>query len=148
MEIKLKFSDTVYAEDPDYPRFFEALQQMLDRMGVSHFKYGTMADSHVKGKVDAAKTGRQRLTMYDGKNAMDSCDCDPDVVAGKVIHHSWCVLVRKGIPADGSGNTENLLDAANCFIIEHLFPRHAKAHFHAQETKDSPGLSTVEEVEA
>lgn len=147
MEIKIQFPDSVWAADPDYPRFFEALQLMANRMAVSHFKYGVMADSQVKGKVDAAKTGRQRLTMYDGKNWCDSCDCEFEVQPGGYIEHqSWCVLKRKGIPADGTGNTENLLDAANCFVIEHLFPRHAKAHFFEQETKHSPGLATQEEA--
>lgn len=39
-----------------------------------------------------------------------------------------------------TGNTENLLDAANFAIIEHLFPSHGQAHFRSQESHESPGL--------
>lgn len=38
-----------------------------------------------------------------------------------------------------SGNTENCLDAANYAVIEYLFPSHAKAHFRAQASHESPG---------
>lgn len=146
MEIKLQLPDSVWAADKDFSRFAEALQLMLNRMAVSHFKYGLMANS-VKDGTDCAKSGRQRLTMYDGKNWSDTCDCEFEVQPGGYIEHqSWCVLQRKHIPQGGTGNTENLLDAANFFVIEHLFPRHAKAHFFEQETRHSPGLATVEEA--
>lgn len=148
MEVKIQIPDSVWNADKDYPRFFEAIQQMVNRMSVSHFKYGPMAESQASG-VDAALTGRQRLTMYDGKNRLDSCDCQPEVnasVPGCLMHSPACFLERRNPGWDGTGNTENLLDSANCFIIEHLFPRHPKAHFKAQESKDSPGLAVREEV--
>lgn len=150
MEVILKFPNDVYAADKDYDGFFEALQMMLNRMAVSHYKYGPMRESKESG-VDAALTGRQRLTMYDGLNHVDSCDCNPEVdpsVPGCLVHSPACFLVRRGIDLNpqGTGNTENLLDAAGCFIIEHLMPSHPKAHFKAQESKDSPGLAVREEA--
>lgn len=132
-EIKLKVTDDGFATDPDFGRFVEALQLMLNRMDVSHHKYGCMGDSQNHGDVDAALTGRQRLAMYDGKNKADACDCDAKP------HAINCFLNRKELD---TGNTENLLDAANCFVIEHLFPKHKKAHFKAQTSSDSPGLAT------
>jgi hypothetical protein len=39
-----------------------------------------------------------------------------------------------------TGNTENLLDAANFAVIEHLHPAHPKAHFLATDSDGSPGL--------
>lgn len=145
MEITLKLTDSGFATDPDFGRFVEALQMMLNRMDVSHHKYGVIVDSQKHGDVDAALTGRQRLTMYDGKNRDDSCDCGigdvPDGEAGP-DHETVCFLKRKKVPKAGTGNTENLLDAANCFVIEHLFPRHKKAHFKAQTSADSPGIAT------
>jgi hypothetical protein len=139
MEITLKLTDSGFATDPDCQRFIEALQQMLNRMDMSHHKYGVMRDSQLHGDVDAALTGRQRLHMYDGRNREDACDCE----AGYGESHSVsCFLTRKSVPKNGTGNTENLLDAANCFVIEHLFPRHKKAHFKAQTTQDSPGIAT------
>jgi hypothetical protein len=39
-----------------------------------------------------------------------------------------------------TGNTEFLLDAANFMVIEHLRPRHGRAHFQATDSDASPGL--------
>lgn len=39
-----------------------------------------------------------------------------------------------------SGNTEDVLDAANFCVIEHILPSHEKAHFRSQESKESPGI--------
>lgn len=142
MEVKLKFSDAVYAADPSYPRFFEALQMMLDRMAMSHFKYGCIEDSSKAG-IDAALSGRQRLAFYDGGDWPALCDYDCGGNANPDSHHEACKYRRYRKQVD-TGNTENLLDAANCFIIEHLFPKHPKAHFRAQTTQESPGVQHSE----
>jgi hypothetical protein len=39
-----------------------------------------------------------------------------------------------------SGNTENLLDAANFCVIEHVLPSHEMHHFKAQGSHESPGI--------
>lgn len=38
-----------------------------------------------------------------------------------------------------TGNSEALIDAANFLMIEFMRPRHAAAHFHAQDSSSSPG---------
>lgn len=38
------------------------------------------------------------------------------------------------------GNTEWLIDAANCLMIEFMFPRHYKAHFTPTTAAQSPGM--------
>jgi hypothetical protein len=39
-----------------------------------------------------------------------------------------------------TGNTEFLVDAGNLCMIEYMFPQHAKAHFRATDSSESPGL--------
>lgn len=38
-----------------------------------------------------------------------------------------------------TGNTEYLMDAANFCMIEYMRPRHALAHFKAEDSAESPG---------
>lgn len=116
MQITLQIPDQVYKEDSDFKRYFEGLQLMVNRMAMSHYKYGIMSDNVEKG-CDDMTGGRERLFMYDGVG---------ESARGK-----------KG----NTGNTENLLDAANFFIIEWLFPRHPKAKFRPQDSSESPGLA-------
>lgn len=116
MKIEIEFPDQCYKEDKDFKRYFDALQLIVNRMAMSHYKYGCMAANVEQGCDDVAG-GRERLWMYDGKGEPSK--------RGK-----------KG----NTGNTENLLDAANFFLIEYLFPRHPKAHFKAQSSSQSPGL--------
>lgn len=120
MEITIKIPDQVFAEDPTYAEYFVKIQEMVNRMAVSHFKYGRVDDNAKLASVDEVLSGRKRLWMYDGI----------------------------GPSADGkkgnTGNTENLLDAANFFIIESIFPKHVKAHFAAQTSAQSPGLTYAE----
>jgi hypothetical protein len=40
---------------------------------------------------------------------------------------------------EATGNTEWLMDVANFAMIEYMHPRHAKAHFRATDSKESPG---------
>lgn len=120
MEVKINIPDQVWQEDPQYVRYFEALQFMVNRMAVSHFKYGPIGDKCKIPGIDDMQGGRVRLCMYDGIGPQ------PDY---KDIN---------------TGNTENLLDAANFFVLEHLFPKHKRAHFRAQTSAESPGLAYKE----
>jgi hypothetical protein len=124
MKIEIDFPEQCLAEDKDFVRYFEALQGMANRMAMSHFKYGVMAKNVAKG-CDDMKGGRERLWMYDGVG-------EPST-RGK---------------EGNTGNTENLLDAANFFVIEYLFPRHPDPHFKAQTTEESPGLYFQEQEDA
>ncbi|HEY6766609.1 MAG TPA: hypothetical protein VI386_17760 [Candidatus Sulfotelmatobacter sp.] len=94
MEITIKIPDQVWREDQTYVKYFETLQQMVNRMAVSHFKYGPIDTNAEMCGVDEMLSGRKRLWMYDG--------IGPEVDG------------KKG----NTGNAENLLDAANFFIID------------------------------
>lgn len=116
MEITLRIPDQVYNEDPTYAEYFKILQAMIDRMAVSHFKYGRLDDNAKTGMVDEMLCARKRMWMYDGIGPQ-----------------------AEGKRGD-TGNVENLYDAANFVIIEAMFPQHGAAHFKAQRSQDSPGL--------
>lgn len=144
MEITMKFPDSCYKDDPiGYDRFFEAMQFELNRMAMSHAKYQQNAVPPTMEAatefIDEIQTLIKRLAMYDDRFAAMACDCGH----GKHLtgHATNCFLNLKPI---GTGNTENLLDASNMCRIEFLFPKHPKAHFRAQSSKESPGLSYKE----
>lgn len=40
-----------------------------------------------------------------------------------------------------TGNTEWLMDVANCAMIEFMFPQHPEAHYRATDSSESPGRS-------
>lgn len=121
MEITIKIPDQVYEEDSTYKEYFKVIQAMVDRMSVSHFKYGCIDENAQLAEVDEMLSGRKRLWMYDGQGPK---------VEGK-----------KG----NTGNIENLYDAANFFIIESIFPKHPNAFFKAQSSAQSPGLTYKEQ---
>lgn len=124
MEITLRIPDQVYQEDPSFQRFFEAMQAMVDRMAMSHFKYGLM-EHDFKTNVDDLRCALQRVAMYDARYLAENI---------------WEYATQKPV---NTGNTENLLDAANFLLIEYLFPRHEEAHFRAQSDTESPGLEFI-----
>lgn len=39
-----------------------------------------------------------------------------------------------------TGNTEWLVDVANCAMIEYMFPSHPNAHFRPTSSEESPGI--------
>jgi hypothetical protein len=131
MEVKLKFPDTWYDKDPkSYDRFFEALQLMLNRMAMSHEKYqGERTMDDVVEAIDEIKSALKRITMYEDTSYI-----------GEVWDGEPMILGKKGGKPLNTGNTENLLDAANMLVIEFCFPKHPKAKFKSQTTKESPGL--------
>lgn len=89
------------------------VQGMADRMAVSFYKYGPVAEAY-PDKVDALRSLKQRLDLY----------FKGGEVKGKKIE---------------PGNTEYLIDAANFCMIEFMRPRHPKAHFKATDSDGSPG---------
>ena len=84
---------------------------MKDRMVVSFYKYGRIAEAY-PDKVDAIASLHQRLNLYFDGNA------------------------SKGILP---GNTEYLMDVANFAMIEFLHPRHPRAYFKGTDADGSPG---------
>jgi hypothetical protein len=126
MDVKLNFPDTWFQKDPaGYSQFFKAMQQMLNRMATSHEKYqGERTMKETVEFFDEIKSALKRITMYQNT---------------PFIGEVWDGNPMAQKPLD-SGNTENLLDAANMLIIEHCYPKHPKAKFKAQGAEQSPGL--------
>jgi hypothetical protein len=86
------------------------IQGMRDRMVVSFYKYGPVAEG--ARKMDAIASMMARLRLY--------ANGDP----------------AKGIKP---GNTEYLMDAANFAMIEFMYPKHPDAHFEGTDDAGSPG---------
>lgn len=137
MKFVLEFPDSCYNEDKKhYDLFVNALQMMLNRMAMSHNKYqkGRPMNEVVEA-IDEIKSAVQRLSMYDNRLLGTlGCNCGPAPYQECAPN---CFLNLKKV---NTGNTENLLDAANMLVIEFIFPKHPKAKFKAQTSADSPGL--------
>jgi hypothetical protein len=96
----------------------EFLQGMVDRMAMSYFKYGAVAEA--KGKIDEIACLMARLAKYCGKRRLvEALALVPDV--------------------PGDGNTEWLMDVGNFSMIEFMQPSIQTAHFKATTEKESPG---------
>ena len=50
-----------------------------------------------------------------------------------------CIFVRLEM-YEKTGNTEWLIDVANCCLIEFMYPVHPKAHFRPTSSEESPGI--------
>jgi hypothetical protein len=134
MEIKLKFPDSIYVKDrAGYDRFFEALQLMTNRMANSHEKYqGELTMEETVEFLDEIKSALKRVTMYQKTPFIGEVWDGAPTYRGKGMD-----LVL------GTGNTENLLDAANMLVIEFCYPKHPKARFKAQSASESPGMEVL-----
>jgi hypothetical protein len=131
MKIEIEIPDQVWNEDPTYSAYFKGVQEEVNRMAVSHYKYGRVDDNAKLSEVDELRSGLKRLLMYSTKG-----------FTREQIDLIWGEDRRKPL---NTGNTENLLDANNFFRLEFLFPKHPRAHFKAQTSTQSPGLTFVEE---
>jgi hypothetical protein len=97
-------------------------QGMVNRMGVSFFKYGKVEDAY-PNRVDAIRSLITRLEKYTG-----------DLQLAK----------EGGCGLGGDGNTEWLMDVANFAMIEFMRPRHPGAHFKGTDSDASPGRSRLD----
>ena len=132
MQVTIEIPDQIWNEDPTYAEYFKGMQEEVNRMAVSHYKYGRVDDNAKLASVDEVRSGLKRLLMYSTQGfTKDQID---------II---WGEDKRKPL---NTGNTENLLDANNFFRLEFLFPKHPKAHFKAQTSAQSPGLTFTEEA--
>ena len=125
MRHELKFAPGV----PDSEFSIHFAQGMVDRMGVSFFKYGLVKEAYPE-KLDAVGSAFMRILRYLGP--------------ARFINATNAALAA--IPAsEGSphrrehGNTEYLMDAANFLMIEFMHPRHPDAHFRSTDSDESPG---------
>lgn len=89
-------------------------------------------EPELRGYLEALQlmTNRMAMSHYKYGNLSDKFPDSADASKG--------VATRMEMYVE-SGNTENLLDAANYAVIEYLFPSHEKAHFRAQSAQESPG---------
>lgn len=96
---------------PDSEFSQQFTQGMLDRMGVSFFKYGLVEEAYPE-KVKALRV------------ADDEADCS---LEGRLKRYR------------DTGNVEWLMDVANFAMIEFMHPRHSEAHFRATDSDESIG---------
>jgi hypothetical protein len=97
------------------------LQGMADRMGMSFFKYGPVADAYPE-KVSAL-----------GKLCDPTADPDSITLADM---GSLGIRLRKFML---TGNGEWLMDSSNFIMIEFDHPAHPEAHFESTDSSASPG---------
>lgn len=113
--------------DSEYSETF--LQGMVNRMGMSFFKYGLAADAY-PSRINAIDSLLLRLRAYMGverlEAAFERVRCTPD------RRH------RRE-----AGNTEYLMDAANFAMIEFMHPSIEGATFEATDSDGSTGRVTA-----
>jgi hypothetical protein len=127
MNLSIKTNDVVPSSE--FSSTF--VQAMYDRMAVSFFKYGKVKDAYPY-PVNALESAFVRLLKYCGKDTF-----------AKAFEAAMDKLERNdALTKDGDGNTEWLVDASNCIMIEFMKPRHPNAHFEATSSKESPGRAT------
>ena len=105
------------------------VQGMLDRMGMSYFKYGSVVDAYPL-KVNAIQSLFIRLLRYLG----------PEKFTEETKKALEAIKRVESAPHSREhGNTEYLMDAANFAMIEFMHPRHEQAHFIPADADQSPG---------
>ena len=72
MKFKIEIPEQVVNEEPEMRDYFAALQQMANRMAVSHFKYGNMSDNFPDNAI-AADGVRKRIEMYRETGNTENC---------------------------------------------------------------------------
>jgi hypothetical protein len=123
--LKIKLASGV----PESEFSLKFVQGMYDRMGVSFFKYGKVADAY-PARVDAISSLFVRLIRYLG----------PEMFAALAASAIEAIPDIEAAPHRRShGNTEYLMDAANFAMIEYMHPRHPDAHFEGTDSDASPG---------
>lgn len=98
--------------DEDAAKVRQFLQGMLNRMSVSHHKYGPLDTKfpHVTTGIDNA---HRALLAYDAPPLRDG--------------------------PSGDGNLEHMIDGANYLMIEFMRPSHRDAHFTPTDSDGSLG---------
>lgn len=144
MDFIIRLPDSIYFKEPEtWSRFAEAFQEMLDRMAMSYFKYHENFPIYESIKDEQVMLFvHQRMAMYDGGMGENLCTCTENnriVLPQQKKHELYCWLTK--VLKLNTGNTENLIDAANGLILERIFPQHKKAHFKSQTSEESPGIT-------
>src|SRR5690348_10967484 len=72
MKYELEIEDKFLEEDPDAALFLRGIQQMLNRMAFSHFKYGPMRDKYPES-ASAIDSAERRHKMYEESGNTENC---------------------------------------------------------------------------
>ena len=107
----------------------EFLQGIADRMAMSWFKYGNVADAYPK-KVNAIESLMLRLVRYMG---VDRFRAAAESVLAKMER------VDQEPHRRASNNTEYLIDAGNFAMIEFMRPSIEGAFYEPTDSNGSPG---------
>lgn len=72
MKFEIELPDQVVEDEPEMLDFLKALQLMVNRMTVSHYKYGAMSDKFPDSAhaIDAAD---KRISMYKETGNTENC---------------------------------------------------------------------------
>jgi len=110
---------------PDTEWSVPFLQGMVDRMSMSYLKYGLVAEGY-PSRVNAIESLFLRLIRYMGPVAFK-----------KAVANA---LEKEREPnAEGTRNTEFLMDVGNFAMIEFMHPSLSGAHFAPTDSDQSPG---------
>lgn len=72
MKFEITIPDQAVAEEPELLDYLNALQLMVNRMAMSHFKYGNMSDKF-PDSANAATGVRVRLALYEDSGNTENC---------------------------------------------------------------------------
>jgi hypothetical protein len=72
MKFEITIPDQVTEEEPEMLKFLDALQLLVNRMAVSHFKYGNMSDKY-PDSAHAIDSVYKRLSMYGKSGNTEDC---------------------------------------------------------------------------
>jgi hypothetical protein len=72
VKFTIDIPDQVIDEEPELHLYVDALQLMVNRMAVSHFKYGNMSDKF-PDSANAADGVTKRMAMYEESGNTENC---------------------------------------------------------------------------
>jgi hypothetical protein len=72
MKYEFEVSDQVLQDEPELAQYMQCLQLMLNRMLVSHFKYGAMSNKY-PDSAHAVDSVAKRLQMYTETGNTENC---------------------------------------------------------------------------
>lgn len=72
MIFEINIPDQVIDEEPEMRLYLAALQLMVNRMAMSHFKYGNMSDKF-PDSANAAVGVKTRMALYENSGNTENC---------------------------------------------------------------------------
>ena len=72
MKFEINIPDDTVLNEPELKDYLNALQQMTNRMAVSHYKYGNMSDKF-PDSANAADGVAKRMAMYAESGNTENC---------------------------------------------------------------------------